>query len=185
MKKNISEINSVIKKYQSGFTLIELLVTTSIAVMLLLSASAVFMTFLIGSAKNNLALRVKSEGNSALNQISFLLRNALDIETCESNMPQIVLTSADNLTTTLSVSEDPSDEKIKIASSGANGTFYLTSGQNTLTDNPPIIFNCTSNGNNRFVDIKFSLHQGSNNAATQSDKNNEVETFSTSVNLRN
>jgi prepilin-type N-terminal cleavage/methylation domain-containing protein len=184
MKKNTAIIQQEINS-QQGFTLIELLVTTSIAVMLLLSASAIFMTFLIGSAKNNLALRVKSEGSSALNQINFLLRNSLELETCESNMTEITLTSVDNLQTTLGTGTDPNDSRLKIASSGANGTFYLTSGQNNLTDSPPIIFNCVSNGNNRFVDIIFSLHQGGNSGATQSDNENVVQTFSTSVNLRN
>lgn len=174
-----------LKNTNQGFTLIELLVTTTIAVLLLLSASAILMTFLIGSNKNNLALRVKSEGNNALNQMSFLLRNALEIETCTPDMNQITLTGIDNLTTTLSTAIDPSDEKLKIASSGANGTFYLTSGQNTLIAEPPILFNCNSENNNLFVDIKFTLHQGLATTVTESNRENVVETFSTSVNLRN
>lgn len=175
-----------------GFTLIELLVVTALAIMLMLSASAVFMTFLIGSAKTNLSQKVKAEGNQAISQIKFLLRNArslqpnLAAETCTTDMSSIAFESLDGLVTTLSVTTDPSDSQDKIASSSAeNGNYFFTSGQTTFIDTPPIQFDCYLGANNsHYVEVSFTLHQGQGNV-TVSDRQNIVETFSTGVTLRN
>lgn len=66
---------------KNGFTLVELLVVTTIVVLLLLSISAMFMTFLISGARNNIMREIKAEGAEMIDKIEFNMRSAQGVET--------------------------------------------------------------------------------------------------------
>jgi prepilin-type N-terminal cleavage/methylation domain-containing protein len=151
---------------QAGFSLIELLIVVSISILLMLAASSLFMTFLIGSAKTNSAKLIKNEGEYALAQMEFLLRNATEIlsvddngviKTCENNMGAIRFRSIDNGITTLTRSVDPTDSQFKIASNSG----FLTSSGLTLVSGPT--FNCAQSDDSvsQYVTINFTLRKGS------------------------
>lgn len=155
--KNTSAIN------KNGFTLIELLVVVSLSVMLMLSAAALFLTFLLGNTKVSRSQLVKSEGEYAMAQMEFLLRNATQIlnngygQICEAGMPAITFESFDNGVTTLFSEEDPSDTYIKIAS---NSGVYLTSGDVQIVEGPT--FDCSESDDKlaQYITIKFTLRKG-------------------------
>jgi prepilin-type N-terminal cleavage/methylation domain-containing protein len=172
------------RRKQSGFTLIELLVVVTLSIMLMLAASSLFFMFLISSTKAGAVQRVKNEGEHALDQMAFLLRNALELETnslgqkCQEDMSEITFTSLDGGITTLS-SETDSDGFDKIAS---NSGQYLTSGGVELLSGPE--FDCveSSDGASQYVTITFILRKGT--PGIDEPRDIVQETFSTGVNVR-
>ncbi len=186
--------NQLKPRRQLGFTLVELLIVVTLTVMLMLTASTLFMTFLIGNTKTSTSRLVKAEGEYALNQIAFLIRNAIEIvqitdmtdpgfpagilRTCEPNMGTIGLKSIDGNITTLTRSIDPSDNDTKIASNSS----YLTSGDLTLTDGPT--FDCTrsADGSSYYVTVTFSLRKGT--PAIDQARDIVEQQFSTGVQVR-
>ena len=165
--------------------MIEMLVVISLVVMLLLVATSIFLTSLIGNTKTVIAQDLKEEGEYALSQMSFLLRNAVSLEensagqTCAGNMSEIKFKSIDNGVTTLFLEQDPTDEKWKIAS---NSGVYLTSSNVTVTSGPT--FDCSQSGDlsRAHVKISFTLRKG--DPGVDDPRNIISETFVTSVNLR-
>ncbi len=59
-----------------GFTLLELMIATVLASILLLSASALFMTFMIGNASTNARRQMSAEGTQMQSTLEFHIRNA-------------------------------------------------------------------------------------------------------------
>lgn len=151
------------KLKKSGFTLIELLIVVTLSVMLMLSASSLFMTFLLGNTKVARMQLIKHEGEYAMSQIEFLLRNAVqlvrndDDQICENNMTSISFISLDSGETTLNSTVDPSDSKTKIAS---NSTKFLTSGDVDIINGP--YFDCVESEDKltQYVGIRFTLRKG-------------------------
>lgn len=147
----------------SGFTLIELLIVVSLSVMLMLSASSLFMTFLLGNTKVTRMQLIKHEGEYVMSQMEFLLRNAVqlvandDDQVCERNMTSIAFVSIDSGETLLNKSVDPSDGKEKIASNSAK---FLTSGDVDIVNGP--YFDCTESEDKltQYVSIRFTLRKG-------------------------
>jgi prepilin-type N-terminal cleavage/methylation domain-containing protein len=150
---------------QSGFTLIEILVVVSLSVIITLAAAGLFFTTLISNSKKNVLTTIRDEGDYALSQMEFLLRNAVSLTAnptsptdpvCATGMSTISLKSADNGITTLSV------QNSKIASqSAAVGTpVYLTS---TATQLSNLSFNCEQATQNygTYVTISFTLQKTS------------------------
>ncbi|NCN03643.1 MAG: type II secretion system protein [Candidatus Pacebacteria bacterium] len=148
---------------QAGFTLVELLVIVSLSVMLMLASSALFLTFLLGSTKVNRTQLIKNEGEYAMSQIEFLLRNAVQIlnngtgQICETGMEAITIQSLDSGVTTLTKEVDPSDNIDKIAS---NSGIYLTSGDVTIVNGP--FFDCSQSDDKltQYITIRFTLRKG-------------------------
>lgn len=183
MKKN--RVNQLNLLNQSGFTLIELLVVVSLSVMLMLAASALFFMFLIGNTKAGTEQRVKSEGEYALEQISFLLRNALELkdnslgQKCELDMTEITFISLDGGQTTLLMETDPADDKNKIAS---NSGKYLTSGAVDLISGPE--FDCveSTDGVSQHITTTFILRKGT--PGIDEPRDIVQETFTAGVNVR-
>jgi type II secretory pathway pseudopilin PulG len=148
---------------QAGFTLVELLVIVTLSVMLMLAASSLFLTFLLGSTKVSRAQIVKNEGEHAMSQMEFLLRNAVQLidngdgQICEIGMDAITFESLDSGVTTLSLEEDPVDNIEKIAS---NSGIYLTSGDIILSNGP--IFDCSESDDKlaQYIGIRFTLRKG-------------------------
>lgn len=174
---------SQINQNSRGFTLIELLIVISLTVILMLSASVLFMTFLISNSKINSAQLVKQEGRYALQQMEFLLRNALEIlpnglsQECETDMSEIVFYSLDGGTTSLGIEDDGGVNKI-----ASNSGIYLTSDAVTITDGPT--FSCVqdSDESHPHISITFTLRKGT--PGLDRDRDIVEETFSTSTTLR-
>jgi prepilin-type N-terminal cleavage/methylation domain-containing protein len=153
----------MIKKRKNGFTLIELLIVVSLSVMLMLSSSALFLTFLLGSTKVSRSQIVKNEGEYAMSQMEFLLRNAVQVidngggQICETGMTAIAFESFDSGVTTLSSEADIGDGFTKISS---NSGVYLTSGDVEIIDGPT--FDCSESTDKltQYIGIRFTLRKG-------------------------
>lgn len=151
------------QKRKNGFTLIELLIVVSLSVMLMLASSGLFLTFLLGSTKVSRSQIIKNEGEYAMSQMEFLLRNAVQLfdngngEICETGMSAITFESIDSGVTTLLSEVDPSDSNSKIAS---NSGVYLTSGDVEIMEGP--IFDCTESSDKlaQYISIRFTLRKG-------------------------
>lgn len=175
-------------KVQPGFTIVESLVVISLTVLLMLTATSLFMAMLIGNTKSTVTQKVKGEGEYAISQIEFLLRNAVSLEpnlageTCAQGtvMESISFKSLDNGITTLQKEVDSSDGKAKIAS---NSGVYLTSGNTTLL-NPGLTFVCrqSPDGTKTYVTASFTLQKGTPGV----DRPRDIveQTFTTGVSLR-
>jgi hypothetical protein len=169
-----------INNHNAGFSLIEVLVVGSLSVMLMLTISTLFMTFLASSTVTNMRRTVDSEGSYALGQISFFLRNAISIDSaCNgTTSSSILLTSVDNAQTLFLGESD--DGVVKIASQSAahndhGGTLYLTNTEVDLVSGPSFV--CTQNAGKKFVNVVFEL-QFKNGENTN-------QTFTTQVVARN
>ena len=169
-------------KLKSGFTLIEMMIVISLMVMLLLTSTSLFFTSLIGSSKTNASAQVKQEGDFALGQMEFLLRNAIQVQgNCTLGMTEITFKSLDSGVTTLLAETDPSDGRDKIASQAATNQ-YLTSGGLELINGP--VFNCVNNGDGSppYVEMTFSLRKGT--PGVDQARDIVEETFSTGTSVR-
>lgn len=171
---------------KNGFTLIEVLLVVALSSMLMLAASSILLTILVGRAKVASEQIIKSEGDYAMAQMEFALRNSTAVldnaqvppRKCDANMSSFRIRSIDGSVTTFLRQADPNDGNyIKIgAATGPAATpgNFLTSRAVTLTSGPT--FDCVedqANGN-RYVTIQFTLT-----------KNNRTHTFNSSVSLRN
>lgn len=171
--------------HQTGFTMVEMLVVISLVVMLLLVATSIFLTSLIGNTKTVVNQDLKEEGEYAIGQMEFLLRNAIAVETnsqgqtCANGMDEITFKSIDNGTTTFFLETDPNDSVDKIAS---NSGVYLTSGGVNVISGPTFDCSQTSDFNRTYVKISFTLRKG--DPGVDNPRDITQETFSTSVNLR-
>ncbi len=170
--------------HPTGFTIIELLVVVTLSVMLMLGATALFLTFLVGNTRTNAEQSVKAEGEYALAQMEFLLRNAVELisnsygQECQASMQEIALLSYDGGVTYL-FGEADAQGQTKIAS---NSGVYLTSNDVEVTTGP--IFNCeaSDDGLIQYVDISFTLRKGTPGINQPSEI--VEQTFSTGVNVR-
>jgi prepilin-type N-terminal cleavage/methylation domain-containing protein len=175
LKSNINQLRSS----QTGFTLVELLIVVSLAVLLMLAASSIFMTFLLGGAKTNIEQNIKSEGEFAMSRMELMLRNAKKLTSaCEEGMANISFESFDNLETTFEVADE------KIASSSSQlGNYYLTSDENTILDSNSLNFDCYSGDNNaKYINISFALKRGSGDTP---DRDTAIVNFERGVTMRN
>lgn len=169
--------------HQAGFTLVELLIVTAITLIIMLTASVLFMTFLISNSKINSAQLVKQEGQHALQQMEFLLRNAIELlpntadQECQVGMSEIKFRSIDGGITTLAKEDDNGKDKI-----ASNSGIYLTSQAVDITEGPT--FDCTqdTDESHPYIDITFTLRKGTPGV----DQNRDIveEKFSTSTTLR-
>lgn len=149
---------------KNGFTLIELLVVVSLTVLLMMTAVAVFMSFLISNSKLAALNLVKSEGDYALSQLEFFIRNSIALETtaeiedpCEEAMSAIAVRSMDGGVSVFSLEPDPGDDNmVKIASSSATQTLFLTSSAVEVGE---LRFDCTQpdHGGSARVGITLSI----------------------------
>jgi prepilin-type N-terminal cleavage/methylation domain-containing protein len=166
-----------------GFTLLELLIVVSLTVVLMLGASALFLTFLVSNTKGNALQRVNEEGEYAISQMEFLIRNAIEIlpnsadQTCEANMDEFVIRSVDTGTTTFFA--ETVDGTTKIAS---NSGIYLTSGAAELVAGPEFDCSTTENGGTQHVTVQFTLRKGT--PGIDQDKEIVEQSFQTGVTVR-
>ncbi len=170
---------------QAGFTLLEVVVATSITVIMMLAATSLFLATLRSNTKDTQVTSIKQEGDYALSQMEFLLRNAISVvqdpqfplsPVCQSNMDSISFKLLDGGITTLSASNG----LIASKSATAANPVYLTSPATVLTN---LKFDCSQAGTNygTYVTASFSLAKDENNANTP---NTITQDFRTSVSVR-
>lgn len=173
-----------------GFTLIELLVVASLTVLIMLTVTSMFTTFLVASQKANLNQRLRAEGESALSKIEFTLLNSrrlvpnLDGSTTCLNDPDVPMTDIaveglDGYVTTLQTypEEEP---KIASHSTAISDYYYLTSDETTLSN---LEFICLNGAEGSYyVGVSFDLTAGT---GTTANKETSVESFQGGITLRN
>ncbi len=178
--------------YNLGFTLIEVLIVVSVSIILVLAATNLFFSTLIGGGQTDIISEVKNNGDYAMGQMESVIRNARRLQKnssdqlCESNMNELVVVGSDKGVTTFLLKEDEeaseSGVKKRIASSSATTDRYLTSGEVEVINGPT--FHCTQTDDRGVttVDISFTLQKGTPDV----DKAREVveQTFQTSVVMR-
>lgn len=174
----------------AGFTLIELLIVASLTVIIMLTVTSMFLTFLITSQKASIEQRVKSEGESALSTIEFILRNSRQLvpnldgaTTCNNNanspMTSLAVKGLDGFITTLQT-YPAAEPKIASHSSAVNDYYYLTSDETTLLN---LQFVClTGAENSYYVGVSFDLKIGT---GVSNDRETALQNFQTGVTLRN
>lgn len=172
----------------NGFTLIELLVVVSLTILLMMTAVAVFMSFLVSNSKLGALNLVKSEGDYALSQLEFFIRNSIGLETtpeientCEAGMAAIAVRSIDGEVTVFSLEPDPDDNNLtKVASASAQGVVFLTSSAVEVGE---LIFDCAQSdfGGSTRVNISLTIDR-----ATESEDEREMasQVFQTSTGVR-
>ena len=162
---------------QDGFTLVELLITTGLTVLLLLTITSMFMTFLIGNSKTNVRKTVKEEGLHALSQMEFTLKNAHyyddSFEQCIPGRDSIKVVGLDGGETIYSTANDEGVAKI------ASNSSRLTSAAVTLSN---LTFDCTGESGNRQITVSFDLEKVAPTLNADSDIS---ESFQTTINMRN
>ena len=170
------------KTLQAGFTLVELLVTTSLTVLLMLTITTLFMTFLVGNSKTNIRKSVKEEGLHALNQMEFNIKNARYVEgSCTENMTALSVVGIDGGVTVYSTVQDvvENQQNEQLVSKIASNNSRLTSEAVTLT---ALDFDCSGDPGNRLVKVSFILEK---NAPTLNEDSTISEPFQATINMRN
>jgi prepilin-type N-terminal cleavage/methylation domain-containing protein len=178
------------KNKQAGFTLIEMLIVAGLSVMVMMTVTSMFLTFIISSNKSNIEQKIHNEGEEALSRIEFILRNSqklvagLDGSTICNNDPDVPMTDIaikglDGYVTTLQTYPLEGGE-IASYSTAINDYYYLTSEDTVLSN---LQFICLNGDENSFyVNASFDLKIGSGET---SDRETSTEHFQTGITLRN
>jgi prepilin-type N-terminal cleavage/methylation domain-containing protein len=156
-----------------GFSLLELMIATVLGSMLLMTAAAMFMTFMVGNASTNARRQLSAEGKQVMSTIEYHLRNAR-AATC-TNDKTIVITTVDSKSKSICVS----GEYIYFDASSA----ACTQPNNQLNSNFVIVpdasrFTCTTHTNGKTtININLGMSVRTNSTIQ--------ETFSSIIILRN
>lgn len=165
-------MKQTVQRIKNGFTLIELLVVTSIVIMLLLTISSMFMTFLISNARTNISRQIKAEGSEMIDRMEFVLRNARSVN--QTSGVSITCSQAGSVNTVSGTGFNITDvdgnvinisyagNRILLAGKELNSTFVVSSAP-TLT--------CYRDPNNQktTIGIRFSLTRTENSSTLQED----------------
>ncbi len=170
---------------QEGFTLLEVVVATAITVIMMIAASGLFLATVRTNTKDSQLSSVKTDGDYALSQMEFLLRNAIAVvpnpltpvaPSCTLAMPSISFKLLDGGITTLQTT----NSLIASKSSTAALPVYLSTPATTLTN---LNFDCSQAGTNygTYVTVSFTL---SKNEANSNLPNTITQSFQTGVSIR-
>jgi type II secretory pathway pseudopilin PulG len=177
-------------KNQKGFTLLELLIVAGLSVMVMMTVTTMFLTFIVTSRKSNIKQKVHNEGEAALSKIEFILRNSqklvagLDGATICNNdsqtpMTNIAVQGLDGYVTTLQT-YPLSGGQLASYSTAIDDYYYLTSEEVELSN---LRFVClTGEENSYYVNVAFDLKIGS---GFENNKETAIESFQTGITLRN
>ncbi len=159
---------------QAGLTLIEVIVVTAIAVMIILGATSLFLTFIVGSGRTTLQLRLRNAGTNALDKMEYHIRNAGNIEgSCTTNLSSLEIKSLNQTKTKF---QTDSNRIASVSTSlDPNVTYYLTSDDLTISN---LNFDCYQNNNVQYVEISFDL-------ATENGGEGASTSLSSGILLRN
>ncbi len=168
--------------FSGGFTIIEMLIVTTLTVLLVVTGTSLFLTTIVGGGRANTSTVVKTNGDYALGQMEYLLRNSIALvplnpadltSACAENMSQIRLKLIDQGITTLF------SEAGKIAS---NSGIYLTSDSVQLVSGPE--FDCSRSADRAITTIRISFTLRKGQAGTDRLSEIQQQAFSTSVTVR-
>lgn len=160
-----------------GFTLLELIVAVGLLGLLAVSATSLFFATIQGGGKVDVNIRVKQNGQAALNSIEQIVRNGREVSNCEVGPVDLLsLVARDGQQVTFTCT-DIGEETGHIAINSDR----LTSSDVTVT---ACEFSCSQDtGGLRgdLVSVDFTLRQqGTQGSVSESASAN----FSTSVSLR-
>lgn len=159
-----------------GFTLLELLIATVLGSILLLSATALFMTFMIGNANTNARRQMSAEGIQMLGTLEYHIRNAKSA-TCGGGNQTLTLVKLDNTQSNACFALTPPENAMMLnfnksgacANNALHSNFVVTSGSS---------FTCAQDSNGKTtVTVKFNLGTSEDASITES--------FSRIIQLRN
>lgn len=165
-----------------------MLVAITLSVILLGAASGLFFTTLRTDSKKSYVTDIKDNGDYAISQMEFLLRNAIALEPiggnsprCTNGMNQILLRSIDNGLTTLFIDEGRVASE-SASADGLTGTTHYLTGEHLTASN--LSFNCQQSSPNigTFIQINFSLTYST--ASGQFYGDGGTENFTTTINVR-
>lgn len=174
---------------QDGFTLLEMVVSIAIVAVVAVVLSQIFLVTLRTNAKTEISKDMKQNGELALESMVRLIQRAVRVtSTCDStgtSSQSLTIINADGGETTFGCAVD--GNSVRLASSSASGTKYLTSNNVTLggTTCPTstLSFVCFgSSGLPASVTISFELSQSG--MSTQSFEQSS-ESFQTTATMRN
>jgi len=165
----------------NAFTLIEVLVVTALTVILMISSTALFLSFMASSSRVNYEQKIKSEGKTILDHVGFLLRNGKKINFCSENLTQLTITNLDEYETTLLIQNDGTYDRIA-STSTATDTVYLSSIATSVNN---LEFDCYENNleKGQYVQVTFDLSLGNTDSNDPFDS--YTQTFSQGILLRN
>lgn len=154
----------MIKKMKSGFTLVELLVSIGILAIVSLAATGLFFSSIKGSTKSEVLIKVKQNGNYALNTISSMIRNSQKVQECLAS--KLTIINPDGGQTIFQVTNN----QISSNSSALTSSDY---------DVPNLTFTCSEYADQpSIVNISFSLRKD----GTQEEYS--LQEFNTTISLR-
>lgn len=158
---------------QKGFTLIELLVVTGITAMIMLTATSMFATFLLSSARSNARRQLQAEGNEVIRKMEFVIRNARDVPTCTGGVSTITLSTVTNSSTTLG---------LNVTALEQDGVDITSANVRAVTTGSTPVFTCTTlgSGSTKYVDVVFTLQP-----LAASDYSTISQDFKTTIQIRN
>lgn len=170
---------------QAGFTLLEVTIATSITVIMMIAASGLFLATIRTNSKSAQVTSIQTDGDYALGQMEFLLRNAISLvqnpqnssaPICAANMSNISFKMIDGGITTLMASNNLIASKSATAATPA----YLTTPATTLSN---LVFNCSQAGTNygTYVTVSFTLSKDETNS---NQPNTQTQNFQTSAAIR-
>lgn len=167
---------------RSGFTLIEVLVMTSLAVIIMLSAVILLMTFLLNQTRITQRQKIRTEGDNALKQMVQVLREAKELAECDGEeKDEITYQDVYNLEGRFTITTDEESIPRISLTNHLEETIYLTSQDLHATN-----FNATCTYNETegsyFINFNFELV---NIKAPRFAEDPLSQTFEASVSLRN
>lgn len=167
--------------HQHGYTLIELVVVIALSAILLIVLTTFFFATILGGTKSANIQEVKEAGQYAMNQITYLIRNAKSID------PNQVCDGSNQSTFTI-INQDLNSTEFSSISSGGNtrlasnsGT-YLTPSDIAVHSGPTFVCTDPGNGSPISVTIQFSLQKG--NSATDQPRDIVNIAFQSSAQIR-
>lgn len=160
-------------KLKSGFTLIEMLVAIGLLGILAVIGSQMFFSILKNTAKTQVTIEVKQNGNRALSVMSRMIRNArsIELDSCTTGS-SITIVNPDRESTTFSCT----GTRIASESAGVHPAMYLTSEKVAVKS---CDITCDLVAEPNFVTISFTLQA----TGTRIEEVAEVD-FNTTVSLR-
>lgn len=180
------------KTQLKGFSLIEVLIVAGLGALLTLTATTLFATFMVSSSQTKLHQQLKKEGNQALSQMEFLIRNAKSLsennqgDICTTGMTSLGFESFAGGKGILYQDGDSIASDSGVIGSPTSQTYLLTSNQVDVSTSNPLEFDCytTPSGENLsyYIDISFSLETDAEQSVVNK---TATQDFSRGIQLRN
>lgn len=154
---------------KKGYSLVELVIVVGLISILSISISAVVLMTIVNSNRIKNEVRIRQVGDFALGQITTLVRNSRTVTQCDPISDTLVMTGLDGGSTTI----------------GLSGT-AIASNSATITPTDITIssysLGCVPTGTSpTLIQLSFTAAKAGTNPARE----NQPQTFTTSIELRN